>query len=67
MVICLERGADPTATHCLLLQEIQIGFGFTFLVPAYPGSSGQNQESHKMVVIVVVARSSLLMSCLRVW
>ena len=28
--------ADPTATHCLLLQEIQIGLGFTFLVPAHP-------------------------------
>ena len=26
--------ADPTAIHCLLLREIQIGFGFTFLVPA---------------------------------
>ena len=37
---------DPTATHCLLLQEIQIGFGFTFLVPAHPGSPGQNPESH---------------------
>ena len=36
--------ADPTATHCLLLQEIQIGFGFTFLVPAHPGSPGQNPE-----------------------
>jgi len=37
-----------------LLQEIQIGFGFTFLVPAYPDSPGQNPESHKMVVVVVV-------------
>jgi len=46
--------ADPTATHCLLLQEIQIGFGFTFLVPAHPGSPGQNPESHKMAVVVVV-------------
>ena len=36
--------ADPTATHCLLLQEIQIGFGFTFLVPAHLGSPGQNPE-----------------------
>ena len=46
MVICLGRGADlhmahmipPTATDCLLLQEIQIGFGFTFLVLALPGT-----------------------------
>ena len=46
--------ADTTATHCLLLQEIQIGFAFTFLVPAHPGSPGQNPESHKTAVVVVV-------------
>jgi len=50
--------ADATATHCLLLQEIQTGFGFTFLVLAQPGSPGQNQESHKMVVIVLVVTAS---------
>jgi len=44
---------DATATH-LLLQEIQIGFGFTFLVPAHPGSPGQNPESRKMGVVAVV-------------
>jgi len=38
----------------LLIQEIQIGFGFTFLVLAHLGSSGQNPESHKTVVVVVV-------------
>ena len=45
MVICLERGADlhmaqlmplPFTVSCL--SKIQIGF--TFLVPAYPGSPG---------------------------
>jgi len=36
-----------------LLQEIQIGFGFTFMVPAHLGSPGQNPESRKMVVVVV--------------
>jgi len=41
--------ADATATHYLLLQEFQIGFGFTFLVPAHPGSPGQNPESRKTV------------------
>ena len=46
--------ADPTATDCLLLHEIQIGFGFTFLVPAHPGSPRQNPESRKTVVVVVV-------------
>jgi len=47
--------ADTIATHCLLLQEIQIGVGFTFLVPAHPCSPGQNPESRKMVVVVVVS------------
>jgi len=56
MVICLGLGADAygqadaTASHCLLLQEIQIGFGFTFLVLAHPGSPRQNRE---MVVVLV--------------
>jgi len=36
-----------------LLQEIQIGFGFTFLVPAHPCSPGQNPETSKTVVVVV--------------
>jgi len=38
--------ADPSAT-----QEIQIGFGLTFLVLAHPGSPGQNPESRTTVVI----------------
>jgi len=29
--------------------------GFTFLVPAHPGSPGQNPESRKTVVVVVTA------------
>ena len=46
MVICLERGADLHAAQLMSLpltvscfSKIQIGF--TFLVPAHPGSSGQ--------------------------
>ena len=46
MVICLEPGADlhmaqlmPLPLTVSFLIIIQIGF--TFLVPAYPGSSGQ--------------------------
>ena len=31
--------ADATATHCLFFSKIHIGF--TFLVPAHPGSPGQ--------------------------
>ena len=46
--------ADTTAAHCLLLHEVQIGFGFTFLVLAHPGSPGQNPESCKTVVVVLV-------------
>jgi len=47
MVICLERGADlhmaqlmplPLTVSCFSkIQQI----GFTFLVPAYPGSPGR--------------------------
>ena len=46
MVICLERGADlhmaqlmplPLTVSCFS----KIQFGFTFLVPAHPGSAGQ--------------------------
>jgi len=46
--------ADTTAIHCLLLQEIQNGFGFTFLVLTQPGSPRQYPEGHKTVVVVVV-------------
>jgi len=34
--------------------------GFTFLVPAYPGSPGQNPESRKIVVVVMVVVDTLL-------
>jgi len=51
--------ADPNVTHRLLLQEIQIGFGFTFLVPAHPDSPGQNPESRKTVVVVVVVSPNI--------
>ena len=46
MVICLERGADlhiaqlmplPLPVSCF----IKIQLGFTFLVPAHPGSPGK--------------------------
>jgi len=50
--------ADPTATYCILLQDIQIRFSFTFLVSAHLGSPRQNLESCKMVVVVVVLTSS---------
>jgi len=53
MVMCLGQGADifaygpadTTATRCLLLWEIQIGFRFTFLVPAHPGRPDKIQSA----------------------
>jgi len=51
VVICLERGADlhmaqlmplPLTVSCF--RNIQIGF--TFLVPAHPGSPGQRAVKH---------------------
>jgi len=46
VVICLEQGADLHMAHLMPLpltvscsNKIQIGF--TFLVPAYPGSPGK--------------------------
>ena len=57
MVICLERGADlhlaqlmplPLTVSCF--SKIQIGF--TFLVPAHPGSPGQSAV--KLVCVLTV-------------
>jgi len=61
MVICLEQGADlhmaqlmplPLTVSCF--SKIQIGF--TFLVPAHPGSPGQ--RAVKWYVCVCVFRVS---------
>jgi len=46
-----------------LLQEIQIGFGFTFLVPTHPGSPRQNPVSRKTVVVVVVVMLMYFSNC----
>ena len=60
MVICLERGADlhmaqlmplPLTVSCF--SKIQIGF--TFLVPAYPGSPGQRAVKRVYVCVCVCA------------
>ena len=45
---------DLTAMHCVLLQEIHVGFCFTFLILAHLVSPRQNPDSHKTVVVVVV-------------
>ena len=58
MVICLERGADlymaqlmplPLTVSCF--GKIQIGF--TFLVPAHPGSPGQRAVKQVCVCVFV--------------
>jgi len=65
VVICLERGADlhmaqlmqlPLTVSCF--SEIQIGF--TFLVPAHPGSSRQRAVKRVSVCDVVVTRRSAI-------
>ena len=62
MVICLDRGADlhmaqlmplPLPVSCFSKMQI----GFTFLVPAYPGSPGQ--RAIKRVCVCVCFRVSL--------
>ena len=59
MVICLKRGADlhmPLTVSCF--SKIQIGF--TFLVPAHPGSSGKRAVKrgcvHTMVDVLYIAQ-----------
>ena len=58
VVICLERGADlhmvqlmplPLTVSCF--SKIQIGF--TFLVPAHPGSPGQRAIKRVCVCVCV--------------
>jgi len=59
MVICLERGADlhmaqlmplPLTVSCL--SKIQVGF--TFLVPAHPGSHGQRAVKRVCVCVCTI-------------
>jgi len=59
VVICLERGADLHMAQLMLLpltvsffSEIQIGF--TFLVPAHPGSPGK--RAVKWVCVCVLCK-----------
>ena len=46
MVICLQRGADLHTAQLMplpltVLASVKIQIGFTFLVPAHPGSPGK--------------------------
>jgi len=60
VVICLERGADlysaelmplPLTVSCF--SKIQIGF--TFLVPAHPGSHGKRAVKRVRVCVCVLS------------
>jgi len=69
MVICLERDADlhmaqlmPLSLTVSCFSEIQIGF--TFLVPAHPGSPGQ--RAVKRVCVYVYCMKVLNRACLHV-
>ena len=61
MVICLERGADlhtaqlmplPLTVSCSSCSS-KIQTGFTFLVPAHPGSPGQGAVKRVCVCVLV--------------
>ena len=67
MVICLKRGADlhmvqlmplPLTVSCC--SKIQIGF--TFLVPAHPGSPGQRAIKRACVCVCVLIQLSGLIN-----
>ena len=69
MVICLERGADlhmaqlmplPLTVSCF--SKIQIGF--TFLVPAHPGSPEQRSVKRVCVCVCVSSEHSCLLSAM---
>ena len=58
VVICLERGADLHTAQLMPLpvkiSSSKIQIGFTFLVPAYPGSPGQRALNGMCVCVAVV-------------
>jgi len=63
VVFCLERGADlhlaqlmPLALTVSCFSKIQIGF--TFLVPAHPGSPGKGLLNGCVCMNIVVQRHS---------
>jgi len=68
MVICLERGADlqmaqlmplPLTVSCY--NKIQIGF--TFLVPAHPGSPGKRAVKRVCVCVCVLSLPLYCLQC----
>ena len=69
MVICLERGADLHMAHLMPLpltvscfSIIQIGF--TFLVPAHPGSPGKRAVKRVCVCVYSPSKSTYATSAI---
>jgi len=72
MVVCLEQGADlrmaqlmplPLTVSCF--SEIQIGF--TFLVPAHPGSPGKGPLNGGTCVIYGSCALSVTQTAIRLY
>ena len=64
MVICLERGADLHMAQLMPLPltvpcSSKIQIGFTFLVPAHPGSPGKRAVKRVCVVLYCKKLNSL--------
>jgi len=64
MVICLERGADLHVAQMMPLPltvscSSKIQIGFTFLVPAHPGSPGQRAVKRVCVYVFVLFKKYL--------
>jgi len=58
MVICLERDADLRMAQLMPLPltfscSSKIQIGFTFLVPAHPGSPGKRAVKRVFVLIIM--------------
>ena len=68
VVVCLDRGADllmaqlmPLPLTVTCFSKIQIGFTFTFLVPAHPGSPGQRAVKRVCVCVLSVEHNSVIL------
>ena len=64
MVICLERGADlhmaqPMPLPLTVSRFSKIQIGFTFLVPAHPGSPGQRVVKRACALCVVYTNGAI--------